>query len=566
MDFTLSNEQRSWQMAARKFADEEIRPLSLARDAIPTARETWDWDIIKKGSKLGFRTMAVPKEWGGQGTDFVTQALVMTELAKADSAISKAFSQNWKWSHLISQSCTEEQKQRFLPAFVADDTFVLGKGITEPSAGSDNRMPGDDPKTGLKLRAERKGDEWILNGEKAFIANAPIGKLFFIDARTDATVAPKQGTTMFLVPSDTPGFRIGKVFNKSGWRFYQNGEMIFENARVPHANVVGEVGGAVHKTGGSGGDTTGGDLFGDLELASNALGICDDACESALRYAKTAKQGGQALFAQQNVQLQINKMFMLTEALRSFVMRVAWEHDMKIHSRNAGLAMNYSCDVVNEVTELYMEVRGAAGLPHGSPHRQAGARRLHLEPPRRRQRVAHEDRAPARRLACEFHRHAFGERGNDRLEGADHVQHLLRLDRKRRLALDRVGIRFQQHAQRIDVRISLLFGRPANLGHDQRVLAARFRGTIRAEHVAAPEHRRGAHGTHDTGCTIGELHQHGDHVARIGRRFLGDAARVDIADRPSQIDEGIEHVQARAGHAGTRRFGRIVAPAARHAR
>ena len=157
MDFTLSNEQRSWQMAARKFADEEIRPISLARDAIETARETFDWEIIKKGSKLGFRTMAVPKEWGGQGTDFVTQALVMTELAKADSAISKAFSQNWKWSHLISASCTEEQKQRFLPGFVADDTWVLGKGITEPSAGSDNRMPRDDPKTGIKLRGRAQG-------------------------------------------------------------------------------------------------------------------------------------------------------------------------------------------------------------------------------------------------------------------------------------------------------------------------------------------------------------------------------------------------------------------------
>ena len=193
----------------------------------------------------------MPKEWGGQGTDFVTQALVMAELAKADSAISKAFSQNWKWSHLISPACNEEQKQRFLPAFVADDTLVLGKGITEPSAGSDNRMPQDDPKAGLKLRAERKGDEWILNGEKAFIANAPVGKLFFIDARTDATVPPKQGTTLFLVPRDTPGFRIGKVFNKSGWRFYQNGEMIFENARVPHANVVGDVGGAIKKTGGA---------------------------------------------------------------------------------------------------------------------------------------------------------------------------------------------------------------------------------------------------------------------------------------------------------------------------
>ena len=362
MDFSLSNEQRNWQMLARKFADEEIRPISLERDAIETARETWTWDIIKKGSKLGFRTMAVPKEWGGHGTDFVTQALVMTELAKADSAISKAFSQNWKWSHLISASCTEEQKQRFLPPFVADDTFVLGKGITEPGAGSDNRMPPtDDPKPGLKLKAERRGDEWILNGEKAFIANAPVGKLFFIDARTDPTVPLKQGITMFLVPSDTPGFRIGKVFNKSGWRFYQNGEMIFENARVPHANVVGEVNGGVRKAGGEGGDTTGGDLFGDLELSANALGICDDACESALRYVKTAKQGGQVLFAQQHIQLKINKMFMMTEALRSYVMRVAWEHDRKVHSHNAGLVMNYSCDVVQDVSELYMDIRGAEG-------------------------------------------------------------------------------------------------------------------------------------------------------------------------------------------------------------
>ena len=83
----------------------------------------------------------MPKEWGGHGADFVTQALVMAELAKGDSAMSKAFSQNWKWSHLIAAACTEDQKERFLKPFLADDTFVLGKGITEPNAGSDNRMP-----------------------------------------------------------------------------------------------------------------------------------------------------------------------------------------------------------------------------------------------------------------------------------------------------------------------------------------------------------------------------------------------------------------------------------------
>jgi alkylation response protein AidB-like acyl-CoA dehydrogenase len=162
---------------------------------------------------------------------------------------------------------------------------------------------------------------------------------------------------MFLVPRDTPGFRSGKVFNKSGWRFYQNGEMIFENARVPHANVVGEVNGATRKSGGGGGDTTGGDLFGDLELAANALGICDDACESGLKHARETR-----LFDQQLVQLKVNRMHALTEALRSFVLRVAWEHDKRIHSPNPGLAMNFSTDVVQEVTELYMDLCG--GTPH----------------------------------------------------------------------------------------------------------------------------------------------------------------------------------------------------------
>jgi acyl-CoA dehydrogenase len=301
MDFSLSNEQRSWQMAARKFAQEEIKPISLALDERPDAHDTFDWDIIEKGSKLGFRTLAVPKQYGGEGTDYVTQALVMAELARGDSAISKTFSQNWKWSHLISAACNDEQKERFLRPFVADHRFLLGKGITEPSAGSDNRLPPkDDPKAGLKLRAERRGDEWILNGEKCFIANAPVGKLFFIDARTDPNAPLRQGTTMFLVPYDTPGFRIGKVFNKSGWRFYRNGEMIFENARVPHANVVGNVNNSDMKTA-QAGDRTGGDIFGDLELAANALGVCDDACEQAMKHARTVMQGGRPLFDQQIV-------------------------------------------------------------------------------------------------------------------------------------------------------------------------------------------------------------------------------------------------------------------------
>lgn len=136
-------------------------------------------------------------------------------------------------------------------------------------------------------------------------------------------------------------------------------ELTFENARVPHANIVGEVNGNGRIRGA--GALSSGDMFGDLELAANALGVCDSACEQALAYVKSHQQGGRPLIEQQLVQLKINRMHMLTEALRSFVLWVAWEHDAKIHSANAGLAMNYSSDVIQEVTEIGMDIFGAAG-------------------------------------------------------------------------------------------------------------------------------------------------------------------------------------------------------------
>jgi acyl-CoA dehydrogenase len=360
MDFSLNEEQRHWQQEARNFARDVLRPASVKRDQIEGGFEPWDWNIIEAGSKLGFRTLAVPKEWGGPGADFVSQALVMAELAKGDSAMSKAFSQNWKWSHLISVACSDDQKERFLKPFLADHRYVMGRGITEPNSGSDNRMPPEnDPKAGYRLKAVKDGDEWVLNGEKCFIANGSVGSLFFVDARTNPDVNIKQGGTLFMVPKSTPGFRIGKVFNKRGWRFYQNAELIFENARLPQANIVGAVGTGSVKAGR--GDTTGGDIFGDLELAANALGVCDDAVELAMNFARTHKRAGKLLMEHQLVQLCIHEMHMLTEALRSYVMRTAWQHDAGEHSMNAGLVMNYSTDIIQRVTRLNMKVHGAEG-------------------------------------------------------------------------------------------------------------------------------------------------------------------------------------------------------------
>jgi alkylation response protein AidB-like acyl-CoA dehydrogenase len=369
VDFSLSEEQRAWQLKARKFALEEIRPISLQRDRISDPRGTFDWDIIRQGSKLGFRTAAAPKEWGGHGIDFVTQVLVIAELAKGDSAIAKTFSQCWKWTHLIIDSCTAEQKERFLKPFMADDTFLLGGGITEPEAGSDNRLPpDDDPKAGYRLRAERKGDEWILNGAKCFIANANVGRLFFMYTRTNPDVAAAEGTTIFLVPSNTPGLRVGTVFNKSGWRFYQNAELIFENARVPHANLVGEVNGG-HKA--RGGNAL---KFALLEYSANAVGVCDAAVEMAMNHVARHAPDGRRMADQQVAQLKLSTMHMWTEALRSFVLRVAAESDDKAspHPVHAHFLMNFATDAIQRVCYLNMDLHGGAG----SEIMDAGAEKL----------------------------------------------------------------------------------------------------------------------------------------------------------------------------------------------
>ena len=355
MDVRLREDQLAWQAKARGFARDVLRPKSLERDGVADPRAAFDWDLIREGSRLGFRTAVVAKEWGGHGIDLTTQALVIMELARGDSAMAKTFSQCWKWSHLIAEFCSPDQKARYLQKFLDDDTFLLGHAGTEPNSGSDHRLPPeDDPKSGWRLKAVRRGDEWILNGEKCFIANGSVAKLFFVDARTNPEVSIREGGTEFLVPIDTPGLRIGKVFNKRGWRFYQNAELIFEDARVPHANVVGEVNAAYKTRHGT---------FGDLELSANAVGVCDDALDMAMAAARDRQPDARWFKVNQHVQLKISEMHMLTEALRSFVMRVAGEGDAKTgnHSVNNVLLMNFATDVVQKVTALNLEVLGARG-------------------------------------------------------------------------------------------------------------------------------------------------------------------------------------------------------------
>ena len=368
MEFRLNEDQRAWQMIARKFADEEISKISVSRDAIEDPRATFDWEIIRKGSRLGLRTLGIPKEWGGPGVDFTTQAIVMAELARGDSSIAKTFSQCWKWCHLIMDRCTPEQQARYLKPFMADDAFVLGGGITEPNAGSDNRLPpAAAPKSGLRLSAKRDGDAWLLNGEKCFIANANIAKLIFVFTRTNPDVAVRSGTTIFAVQMPHEGVRVGKVFNKGGWRFYQNAELIFENARVSQSDMMGKLDGAMSHHGGKNAK------FAELEYSANAVGVCDAAVEMAMLHARREKRGGRVLAEQQLVQLQLSQMHMMTEALRSFMLRVATESDDEgnEHFAHSHFLMNFATEAIQRVCNLNQEIHGYADGRH-----RAGADKL----------------------------------------------------------------------------------------------------------------------------------------------------------------------------------------------
>jgi len=288
MDFTLSNEQRSWQMAARKFADEEIRPISSrATLSRPRARPS-----IGKSSRRAPGSASAPwrcRRNGRSGHRLCDAGAGDDELAKADSAISKAFSQNWKWSHLISYACTEDQKQRFLPAFVADDTFVLGKGITEPGAGSDNRMPGDDPKTGLKLKASARA----TSGSST--ARRPSSPTRRSASCSSSTRAPTPRWHRRRAPPCSWCRATRRLPHRQGVQqerlaLLPERRNDFENARVPHANLSARWA-ARRRRPAARAATPPAAICSATSSLRQRPRICDDACASALRYAKTEKQG-----------------------------------------------------------------------------------------------------------------------------------------------------------------------------------------------------------------------------------------------------------------------------------
>ena len=362
VSYALTEEQSAIRGLARDFAREYILPWAVASDRHAEPGRNFNWDIIRKGSELGFRTLSVPKHMGGAGADILTLCMVAEEFAWADAGICVAFDQCWKFAYILAECVSEDQRSRWLPRFLDDPECLLAIGITEPDHGSDSFGIVYGPKIGIQLDARRDGGDWVLNGWKSYIANGAIAKIYFIITRTDHTVGIDEGCTSFIVGKEQPGFRFGRFHDKLGNRGEVNAELIFEDCRGPDRDRATPVGrGLMFQTEMA--------KAGHVEASSIALGIARRAYEESLEYARNRVQGGRPIIEHQAVQLMLAEMNMLVEAARNYIWRAAVKNQFEVpfEPHYSMLCKVFVSEAAFRVCTLGLEIWGGMGYMRESP-------------------------------------------------------------------------------------------------------------------------------------------------------------------------------------------------------
>ncbi len=316
MDFKLTEEQLMLQSVVRDFAQKELKPISREFDAKTDPNECTPWELIKRAWELGIKTSAVPVAYGGGGLDLLTHVIMFEEIGAGDlgfyTLIDSSLAQK------IYKFGTKEQKDEFLPKFVQDATYLICSGNTEPDHGTDNALPYDAPGSAMSTYAERKGSEYVVNGRKHFICRASHAKLCLLTAGTKKDVGITEGMSMFLVPTDTPGFSVGTVHDKLGRRTDVTAEIIFEDMHIPVRYLLGKEneGWEVYRWG-----------TGMLQSTASLVGCLRECYEQSLDYARTRIQGGKPIIEHPTIASRLGEMRVAIEACRLLLWRHAWAYD-----------------------------------------------------------------------------------------------------------------------------------------------------------------------------------------------------------------------------------------------
>jgi short-chain 2-methylacyl-CoA dehydrogenase len=343
----LSEEEQMFQQSVREFAIERIRPLvhQMDHDA------QMDAALISSFFELGIMGIETPEQYGGAGSTFFNAVLVVEELSHVDASCGVLVDvQNTLVNNAIIRWGNEDQKSKYL-TMLAKDT-VGAYALSEAGSGSDAFA--------LALRAENKGDSWVLNGQKLWITNAAEAGMFIVFANANPDAGYK-GITAFIIERDFPGFRVGKKEDKTGIRASSTCELILEDCHVPNENVLGEVGKgykiAIETLN-----------EGRIGIGAQMLGVTRGALEHAIAYSKERKQFGQPISSFQAIQFQIAQAATELEAARLLVYNAARLKDAgKPFLREAAMAKLFSSQVAERVTSICVEIFGGNGYTREYP-------------------------------------------------------------------------------------------------------------------------------------------------------------------------------------------------------
>ena len=348
MDFDLTEEQEMTRRTVRDFAEREIIPVIRDYDRA----ERFPWEIIHKMSPLGLLGAPVPQEYGGMGVDYITYAILIEELGRADTSLRTTVSVHSSLGELsILHYGTEEQRRKYLPRLASGE--IIGSfSITEPNVGSDA--------AGMQTIAELRGDEWVLNGNKLWVTNGGICGLAVIFAQTDKNKGVK-GISAFIVERGTPGFNTREIHGKLGLRSSSTAEFILEDCRIPKENLLGQVG----------------DGFkiamacldnGRLGIAAGCVGLAQACIDASVKYARERNQFGRPIGSFQLVQDMIVQMVTETEAARFLVYRAAYLKNKGLkNTREASMAKLYASEVAKRAADLAIQVHGSYGYSDEYP-------------------------------------------------------------------------------------------------------------------------------------------------------------------------------------------------------
>ena len=343
MNFELTEEQRMIQDMSRKFAEKEIKPIAAELDR--THRHPAE--ICAKMGELGLMGITIPEEYGGAGMDYICYVLAMIEISKACASCGVIMSVcNSLYNFPVFAYGTEEQKQKYLRPVASGE--VLGcYGLTEAGAGSDPAS--------MKTIAVLHGDEWVINGVKRFITNGNVARYCVLAAVTDKTAGYK-GISSFIVDlADTPGFKVGVVEEKLGINASGTAELVFEDARIPKGNLLGNPGEGFRQML----TTLDG---GRIGIASQALGIGRAALEDALEYSKTREQFGKPISSFQAIQWKLADMATQLDAAELLTLRAAWlEQNGRHYEKEAAMAKLMASDVAMTASLEGVQIFGGYG-------------------------------------------------------------------------------------------------------------------------------------------------------------------------------------------------------------